>query len=137
MTQLESVIQSQEKNLDAHILPSLKDVMTSANIEFVLPSTISKVTALSTARINDQSSASSAANSLLSDTQCQHCNKSFKNVHAKKKHQSSVHGPKLPCDYCGKKLKVFGRSDLMKQHLDRCKRYKSFLEEQQINANKY
>eukprot|EP00835_Amoeboradix_gromovi_P004568 NODE_363_length_10100_cov_0.133787.p6 type:complete len:135 gc:universal NODE_363_length_10100_cov_0.133787:538-942(+) len=110
-------------------LPSLKFVLTNANIEYRLPSDpinirFSRKTPIS---VNEDHSRNSI--DLPFTTQCKVCNKNFKNVHAKKKHQSSVHGPKLPCEYCGKKLKVYGRTDLMKQHLDRCKRYKAFLED--------
>eukprot|EP00834_Sanchytrium_tribonematis_P006526 NODE_489_length_6860_cov_1.209289.p5 type:complete len:150 gc:universal NODE_489_length_6860_cov_1.209289:4438-4887(+) len=57
-------------------------------------------------------------------TQCSICSKIFKNVSVMKKHLTSVHGPKLPCEYCGKMLKVHGRKDVMRQHVSRCQKYR-------------
>ena len=122
--------QPKEFDTDSAFLPSLQEVMVNANIDYRLPSkTIIR------SPLIDSSSIRRSSIDITPNTQCKHCRKVFKNVHAKKKHQSSVHGPKLPCEYCGKHLKVFGRQDLMKQHLDRCKRYKSFLEEQSMETN--
>ena len=129
--EFEKLIQPNEFDTECALLPSLQEVMVNANIDYRLPSK----TIIRSPLIDANSVIRESSVIITPNTQCKHCRKIFKNVHAKKKHQSSVHGPKLPCEYCGKHLKVFGRQDLMKQHLDRCKRYKSFLEEQSMETN--
>eukprot|EP00834_Sanchytrium_tribonematis_P004348 NODE_208_length_12861_cov_0.800972.p10 type:complete len:122 gc:universal NODE_208_length_12861_cov_0.800972:993-1358(+) len=114
--------QTESNNENKEWLPSLSIVLNHANIDYNIRSQ-----PVSQSSILDDISLYTTNNN--PERKCPHCDKVFKNIHAKKKHETSVHGPKLPCEYCGKMLKVYGRHDLMKQHLDRCKKYKLFLDE--------
>ncbi len=111
-------------------LPSLEMVMINANIHYIPNNYAAKRSLIQMYKMPRPTTETPK------EVYCKHCQKQFKNIHAKKKHELSVHGPKLPCEYCGKKLKVFGRQDLMKQHLERCKEYKKTLETNLINNEK-
>ena len=56
-----------------------------------------------------------------------YCKKSFKEKSVLKRHVKNVHSIPSPCDFCGKLLKIQGRIDSLRNHLNRCTKFEQHI----------
>eukprot|EP00835_Amoeboradix_gromovi_P003651 NODE_249_length_12946_cov_0.357438.p14 type:complete len:101 gc:universal NODE_249_length_12946_cov_0.357438:7795-7493(-) len=64
---------------------------------------------------------------LTSELACVRCHKNFKEKSVLKRHVKNVHSSPSPCSYCGKLLKIHGRVDSLRNHLNRCIKFEEQL----------
>ena len=61
------------------------------------------------------------------DLKCPCCQRFFKSKPVLRRHLKSVHVEPQPCRFCGKYLKISGRMDLLRSHLEHCVEFRQYL----------
>eukprot|EP00834_Sanchytrium_tribonematis_P008549 NODE_1040_length_2493_cov_0.830827.p3 type:complete len:114 gc:universal NODE_1040_length_2493_cov_0.830827:852-1193(+) len=66
-------------------------------------------------------------NTNLNTFACEYCRRTFKSRPVLRRHLKSVHTQPIPCYFCSKSLKISGRLDLLRSHLEHCLEFKRYL----------